>query len=62
MIGFSIEFKKWFIVIRGPKGKIYMATGFSKHMPVFTPTGTYTSKDFIFYPTEDTEDMEPSYN
>jgi len=49
MIGFSIEFKKWFIVIRGPKGRIYLATGFSKTMPVFTPTKTYTNDDLISY-------------
>jgi hypothetical protein len=30
MIGFSIEFKKFYIVLRGPKGRIYLATGFMK--------------------------------
>jgi hypothetical protein len=28
MIGFSIEFKRWYIIVRGPKGRIYLATGF----------------------------------
>lgn len=41
MIGFSIEFKRWFIVLRGPKGRIYLALGFAKHIPVFIPRGTY---------------------
>lgn len=45
MIGFSVEFKPWFIVLRGPRGKIYLALGFSKYMPVFTSTGTYTLND-----------------
>lgn len=30
MIGFSIEFKRWYVVLRGPKGRIYLATGFMK--------------------------------
>lgn len=42
MIGFSIEFKRWYFVLRGPKGRVYLATGFAKRMPVITPTGTYT--------------------
>ena len=47
MIGFSIEFKRWYIVIRGPKGRIYLAVGFAKSMPVFTSTGTLTPDDCI---------------
>ena len=42
MIGFSLEFKRWYFVLRGPKGRVYLATGFAKHMPVMTPVGTYT--------------------
>jgi hypothetical protein len=30
MIGLSIEFKRWYVVLRGPKGRIYLATGFTK--------------------------------
>lgn len=45
MIGFSIEFKRYYIVVRGPKGRIYLAFGFAKRMPVFTPTGTLTITD-----------------
>ena len=40
MIGFSLEFKRWYVVLRGPKGRVYLATGFAKRMPVFTPTET----------------------
>jgi hypothetical protein len=47
MIGFSIEFKRWYFVLRGPKGRIYLATGFAKRMPVFTPTGTLTLDDYL---------------
>lgn len=47
MIGLSIEFKRWYIVIRGPKGRIYLATGFARSMPVFMPTGTLTLDDYI---------------
>ena len=52
MIGFSIEFKRWYVVLRGPKGRVYFATGFSKRMPVFTPTGTITLDDIV----HDTDD------
>ena len=45
MIGFSIEFKRWYFVLRGPRGRVYLATGFAKRMPVMTPTGTYTIDD-----------------
>jgi hypothetical protein len=47
MIGFSIEFKRWYFILRGPKGKIYLATGFAKRMPVFTPTGTYPFDKYL---------------
>lgn len=42
MIGFSIEFKPWYITVRGPRGKVYLATGFSKHVPVYN--------DYQYYP------------
>lgn len=45
MIGFSIEFKRWYFVLRGPKGRVYLATGFAKRMPVMTPIGTYSIDD-----------------
>ena len=46
MIGFSIEFKKFYFVLRGPKDRVYLATGFAKRMPVMTPTCTYPVDDF----------------
>jgi hypothetical protein len=47
MIGFSIEFKRWYFVLRGPKGRVYLATGFAKRMPVVTPIGTYDMEQYI---------------
>ena len=47
MIGFSIEFKSWYFVLRGPRGRVYLATGFAKRMPVMTPTGTYTIDQYF---------------
>jgi hypothetical protein len=47
MIGFSIEFKRWYFVLRGPKGRVYLATGFAKRMPVITPIGTYDMEQYI---------------
>jgi hypothetical protein len=47
MIGFSIEFKRWYFVLRGPKGRVYLATGFAKRMPVITPAGTYDMEQYI---------------
>lgn len=35
MIGFSIEFKRWYITVRGPMGRVYLCTGFAKRLPVF---------------------------
>ncbi len=55
MIGFSIEFKKWYVVLRGPKGRIYTALGFAKRMPVFTSTGTYTIDELETWQTDGTE-------
>jgi hypothetical protein len=36
MIGFSIEFKKFYVVLRGPRGRVWLATGFSKSRPNFS--------------------------
>jgi hypothetical protein len=47
MIGFSIEFKRWYFVLRGPRGRVYLATGFAKRMPVMTPIGTYDMEQYI---------------
>lgn len=47
MIGFTIEFKRWYLVIRGPKGRVYSAFGFANQMPVFTPTKTMTLQEYI---------------
>ena len=47
MIGFSLEFKRWYFVLRGPKGRVYLATGFAKRMPVMAPTGTYTMEHYL---------------
>jgi len=56
MIGFSLEFKRWYFVLRGPRGRVYLATGFAKRMPVMTPTGTYTL-DQCFDPDELLEEV-----
>ena len=34
MIGFSLEFKRYYFVLRGPRGRVYLVTGFAKHLPV----------------------------
>jgi hypothetical protein len=47
MIGFSIEFKRWYFVLRGPRGRVYLATGFAKRMPVFTASRTITLHDLM---------------
>jgi len=47
MIGFSIEFKRWYVIVRGPKGRMYFAIGFAQRMPVITPTGTYTLDQYL---------------
>ena len=47
MIGFSLEFKRWYVVVRGPKGTVYSAFGFAKQMPVFTPAKTMTLQEYI---------------
>ena len=47
MIGFSFEFKRWYVVVRGPKGRVYSAFGFAKQMPVFTPSKTMSLDEYI---------------
>ena len=47
MIGFSLEFKRWYVVVRGPKGTIYLAFGFAEQMPVFTPAKTMSLQEYI---------------
>lgn len=47
MIGFSLEFKRWYVVVRGPKGNVYLAFGFAKQMPVFTPAKTMSLQEYI---------------
>jgi hypothetical protein len=48
MIGFSIEFKRWYITLRGPKGRVYLCTGFAKRLPVFiSPTQAYAFDQVI---------------
>lgn len=54
MIGFSLEFKRWYLVVRGPKGRVYSAFGFAKQMPVFTPTKTMTLQEYM-------EDYDDAY-
>jgi len=56
MIGFSLEFKRWYVVVRGPKGRVYLAFGFAKRMPVMTPIGTYTLEDCVgTWPGDETD-------
>ena len=64
MIGFSLEFKKFYVVVRGPKGRVYSAFGFAKQMPVFTPTKTITLQEYMeddddayVFTTEDGEEL-----
>lgn len=47
MLGFTLEFKKWYLVLRGPKGRVYSAIGFSNKMPVFLPDRTVTLDEYI---------------
>jgi hypothetical protein len=64
MIGINIEFKRWYLVIRGPKGRVYSAFGFAKQMPVFLSTHTTTldqyladQDDEIVFTTSDGEEL-----
>jgi hypothetical protein len=57
MIGFSIEFKKFYFVLRGPKGRVYLATGFAKRMPVIILTGDYILEQCIgTWPGDETDE------
>jgi hypothetical protein len=47
MIGFSLEFKRWYFVLRGPRGRVYLATGFAKHTPVFVDNRSVGLHDLI---------------
>ena len=47
MIGFSLEFKRYYFVLRGPKGRVYLATGFAKLMPVFANGRSVSLHDII---------------
>ena len=47
MIGINIEFKRQYLVIRGPKGRVYSAFGFAQRMPVFLPTHTTTLDQYL---------------
>jgi len=47
MIGFSIEFKRWYLVIRGPKGRVYSAFGFARQMPVMLSNRTITLDEYL---------------
>jgi hypothetical protein len=53
MIGFSIEFKRWYLVIRGPKGRVYSAFGFANQMPVMLPDRSITLDEYL----EDRDDQ-----
>jgi hypothetical protein len=53
MIGFSIEFKRWYLVIRGPKGRVYSAFGFVNQMPVMLPDRSITLDEYL----EDRDDQ-----
>lgn len=55
MIGFSIEFKPWYITIRGPRGRVYLATGFSKHVPVYN---NYQYYPFTRNTTSEDDDLD----
>jgi len=62
MIGFSIEFKPWYITVRGPRGRVYLATGFSKHVPVFTPRRTYLDSEYSTFISNTTDYMSEHYD
>jgi hypothetical protein len=57
MIGFSIEFKRWYFVLRGPRGRVYLATGFARKIPSL---GQYpvSSYDWSTYWSEDETDED----
>lgn len=54
MIGFSIEFKRWYITLRGPRGRVYLCTGFAKRIPVFiSPAQAYKFEQAIDWDIDD---------
>ena len=58
MIGFSIEFKRWYITLRGPKGRVYLCTGFAKHIPVFiSPAQAYKFEQAADWDDEDDQEL-----
>ncbi len=58
MIGFSIEFKRWYITLRGPKGRVYLCTGFAKHIPVFiSPAQSYKFEQAADWDDEDDQEL-----
>jgi len=62
MIGFSIEFKPWYITVRGPRGRIYLATGWCKELPVFTPKSTYLKSEYSTFISNATNYMSEHYD
>jgi len=66
MIGFSIEFKPWYITVRGPRGRVYLATGFSKHVPVTSRrmynVRTYLDSEYSTFINNTTDYMSEHYD
>lgn len=62
MIGFSIEFKPWYITVRGPRGRIYLATGWCKELPVFTLKSTYLKSEYSTFISNATNYMSEHYD
>ena len=60
--GFSIEFKPWYITIRGLRGRVYLATGFSEHVPVFTSRHTYLDSEYSTFIKNTTNYMSEHYD
>jgi hypothetical protein len=60
--GFSIEFKPWYITVRAPRGRVYLAAGFSKHVPVFTPRHTYLDSNYSTFISNATDYMSEHYD
>ena len=58
MIGFSIEFKRWYFVLRGPRGRVYLCTGFAKHIPIFiSPAQAYQFEQTADWNGEDDQEL-----
>lgn len=61
MFGFSIEFKRWYFVLRGPKGRVYLATGFAKEIPNLQSRPIYSynvTTDWIPYTDWDDDETD----